>query len=81
MHRVAAAAYHPRRPRPPGYETANPHPVWRRFISTPGQITIAPDEITCRLNSRTYSPIMLTAELPDLPIPWCENRPLRFQFS
>jgi len=65
----------------PGYETATPDTLWRRFISTPGQITIAPDHITCRLNSRTYSPIMRTADLPDLPIHWWNNRPLRFRFS
>jgi len=77
----AAAAYDHLRRLLPGYETATPDTLWRRFISTPGQITITPDHITCRLNSRTYSPIMRTAKLPDLPIPWWKNRPLRFQFA
>ncbi|MGH2861459.1 MAG: hypothetical protein ACRDLT_08120 [Solirubrobacteraceae bacterium] len=77
----AAAAYDHLRRLLPGYETATPDTLWRRFISTPGQITITPHDITCRLNPRTYSPIMRTADLPDLPIPSWENRPLRFQFS
>jgi len=77
----AAAAYDHLRRLLPGYETATPDTLWRRFISTPGQITIGPDEITCRLNSRTYSPIMRTAKLPDLKIPWWEHRHLRFQFA
>ncbi len=77
----AAAAYDHLRRLLPGYETATPDTLWRRFISTPGQITIGPDEITCRLNSRTYSPIMRTAKLPDLKIPWWQDRHLRFQFA
>ena len=77
----AAAAYDHLRQRLPGYQTATPDTLWRRFISTPGQLTISPDEIVCRLNSRTYSPIMRTAELPDLEIPWWDGRMLRFQFA
>jgi len=77
----AAAAYDHLRRRLPGYETATPDTIWRRFISTPGQLTITPDQITCRLNSRTYSPIMRTADLPDLQIPWWNNRQLRFEFA
>jgi len=77
----AAAAYDHLRQRLPGYQTATPDTLWRRFISTAGELTISPDEITCRLNRRTYSPVMRTAELPDLQIPWWDNRPLRFQFA
>ncbi len=77
----AAATYDHLRRLLPRYETATPDTLWRRFISIPGQITIGPDHITCRLNSRTYSPLMRIADLPDLPIPWWENRPLRFRFS
>ena len=58
-----------------------PDTIWRRFISTSGQITIEPHQITCRLNSRTYSPIMRSAQLPPIEIPWWNNRRLRFQFA
>jgi len=77
----AAAAYDHLRQRLPGYQQMTPDTIWRRFISTSGQITIAPDHITCRLNSRTYSPIMRSADLPPLEIPWWNGRQLRFQFA
>jgi hypothetical protein len=77
----AAAAYDHLRQRLPGYQDATPDTIWRRFISTSGQITIAPDDITCRLNSRTYSPVMRSADLPDTEIPWWNGRPLRLQFA
>ena len=77
----AAAAYDHLRQRLPGYQHATPDTIWRRFISTSGQTTIAPDHVTCRLNSRTYSPVMRSADLPDTNIPWWNGRPLRFQFA
>ncbi len=77
----AAAAYDHLRQRLPGYEHATPDTIWRRFISTSGQITITPDDITCRLKSRTYSPVMRSAELPETKIPWWDGRPLRFEFA
>jgi hypothetical protein len=77
----AAAAYDHLRHRLPGYEQMTPDTIWRRFISTSGHITIEPDQVTCRLNSRTYSPIMRTADLPPIEIPWWNGRQLRFQFA
>jgi hypothetical protein len=77
----AAAAYDHLRQRLPGYQQATPDTIWRRFISTSGTITIDPAQITCRLNSRTYSPIMRSADLPPVEIPWWGGRPLRFQFA
>jgi hypothetical protein len=65
----AAATYDYLRQRLRGYETATPDTIWRRFISTSGQLTIDPTGVTCRLNSRTYSPIMRSADLPKLEIP------------
>jgi len=55
--------------------------IWRRFINTSGQITITPDHITCQLKSRTYSPVMRSAQLPNTDIPWWNGRPLRLQFA
>jgi len=77
----AAAAYDHLRQRLPGYEQMTPDTIWRRFISTSGKITIDPNQITCRLNSRTYSPIMRSAKLPPVEIPWWNGRQLRFQFA
>ena len=77
----AAAAYDHLRQRLPGYQQATPDTIWRRFISTSGQLTIASNEIVCRLNSRTYSPVMRSADLPDTEIPWWNRRHLRFEFA
>ncbi len=44
-----------------GYETATPNTIWRRFVSTPGDITLGPEEFVVRLRSRTYSPVVRSA--------------------
>ena len=62
-------------------KNATPDTISRRFISTSGQISITPDEIVCRLNSRTYSPVMRSADLPQTKIPWWNDRSLRFEFA
>jgi hypothetical protein len=77
----AAAAYDHLRQHLSGYHSATPDTIWRRFINTSGQITIGPNDITCRLNSRTYSPVMRSADLPDTQIPWWNGRHLRFKFA
>jgi hypothetical protein len=77
----AAAAYDHLRRRLPGYQHATPDTIWRRFISTSGQITIGPNDITCRLKSRTYSPVMRSADLPTTEIPWWNGRHLRFEYA
>ncbi len=76
----AAAAYDHLRQQLTGYHTATPDTIWRRFLSTTGHITITPDEVIAELDSRTYSPVMRTAKLPTVEIPWWEGRRLRFQF-
>ena len=64
----AAAAYDHLRQCLPGYEAMTPDTIWRRFISTSGQITIEPHQVTCRLASRTYSPVSYThLTLPTTP--------------
>ncbi len=58
------------RRRLPGYPTATPDTLQRRFLSTGGQILNQGDQITIRLNRRTYSPILRQADLPDTEVPW-----------
>lgn len=77
----AAAAYDALRRRLPGYASATPDTIWRRFISTPGRITLGPEEVVARLRLRTYSPVMRQAELPDVAVPWWDGRRLRFEFD
>ena len=70
------------RNRLPGYANVTPDVLQRRFLETPGQITTSPDTITVRLDPRTYSPVLRNADLPNhTPVPWWENRTLRFEFS
>jgi transposase len=76
----AAAAYDHLRQQLTGYHTATPDTIWRRFLSTTGHITIGPDEVIAELDSRTYSPVMRTANLPTIQVPWWSGRRLRFVF-
>jgi transposase len=66
----------------PGYATATPDTLQRRFLDTAGTITTDGDTITVTLNRRTYSPVLRQSDLrADTTIPWWQNRCLRFQFS
>jgi len=76
----AAAAYDHLRQQLTGYHTATPDTISQRFLSTTGHITIGPDEVIATLDSRTYSPVMRTANPPTIKVPWWEGRRLRFQF-
>jgi hypothetical protein len=49
------------RRRLPGYHTATSDTVQRRFLSTGGIIISHGDQITVRLNRRTYSPVLRQA--------------------
>lgn len=76
----AQAAYDTLRRRLTGYETASPDTIWRRFVSTPGDLTLTPDEVVVRLRSRTYSPVLRSADHPIVHVPWWGGRRLRFLF-
>jgi len=76
---AAQLAYDWLRRRLPGYETATPDTIWRRFVSTKGSIILGPDEVVVRLGERTYSPVLRAADLPVVAVPWWEGRRLRFE--
>jgi transposase-like protein len=66
----------------PGYATATPDTIQRRFLDTSGTITSDGDTITVTLNRRTYSPVLRQSDLrADTAIPWWQGRRLRFQFT
>ena len=66
----------------PGYATATPDTLQRRFLDTAGTITSNGDTITVTLNRRTYSPVLRQSDLrTDTTIPWWQNRRLRFRFT
>jgi DDE family transposase len=70
------------RTRLPGYATATPDTLQRRFLETPGQITTTDQVITVRLQRRAYAPVLRQADLPAATtVPWWGNRTLRYEFS
>ena len=70
------------RRRLPGYHTATPDTLQRRFLSTGGTIINNPNgPITIRLDRRTYSPVLRSANLPDTPIPWLGGRTIHYEYA
>ena len=66
----------------PGYATATPDTLQRRFLDTPGTITSNGDTITVTLSRRAYSPVLRQSDLrAETTVPWWQNRRLRFQFD
>ncbi len=64
-----------------GYNAATPDTLQRRFLSTGGMIENRGDTITVRLNRRTYSPVLRSADIPDTPVPWWGGRHLHFEYT
>jgi transposase len=70
------------RARLPGYATATPDTLQRRFLETPGQIITTDQVITVRLERRAYAPVLRQANLPpSTTVPWWGNRTLRYEFA
>ena len=68
------------RRRLPGYNTATPDTLQRRFLSTGGDILNHNNEIIVRLDRRTYSPVLRQADLPTTEVPWWGGRRLRYEY-
>jgi hypothetical protein len=64
-----------------GYTTATPDTLQRRFLSTGGTIDNHGDTIVVRLNRRTYSPVLRSADIPDTTVPWWGGRTLHFHYA
>jgi len=70
------------RARLPGYATATPDTIQRRFLETPGQIITTPDAVTVRHDRRAFSPVLRQADLPQAtPVPWWDGRPIRYEIT
>jgi hypothetical protein len=65
----------------PGYATATPDTLQRRFLQTAGVIHKHQDTITVRLDRRAYSPVLRSADLPDTTVPWWGGRRLRLEYA
>ena len=64
------------------YAIATPDTIWRHFLDTGGTLHITHDTVTCALNLRSHHPVLIDAGFADLniPIPWWNDRTLRFRF-
>ena len=69
------------RRRLPGYASATPDTLQRRFLQTGGILLNHPDHIVVRLDRRTYSPVLRQADIPQVTVPWWGGRPLRFEYA
>lgn len=64
-----------------GYSAATPDTLQRRFLSTGGVIYNRGDHFLVRLDRRTYSPVLRSADIPDTVVPWWGGRGLRFDYA
>jgi hypothetical protein len=66
----------------PRYERATPDRIWRHFLNATGTLHLSDNTITVDLRLRTHHPVLIDAGLADqtTPIPWLDNRKLRFRF-
>jgi transposase len=64
------------------YQNATPEKIWRHFLDATGTLHINQDSVTCALNLRSHHPVLIDAGFADLeaPIPWWNDRTLRFRF-
>jgi hypothetical protein len=64
------------------YEHATPGTLWRDFLDATGTLHIDQAGVTCALNLRSHHPALIDAGFAELetPIPWWDNRTLKFQF-
>jgi hypothetical protein len=70
------------RRRLPGYDSATPDTLQRRFLNTGGIILNRGPEIVVRLDRRTYSPVLRQASLPEtINVPWWGGRTLRYEYA
>src|SRR5213595_1677893 len=77
-HTVCAAL----RRRLPGYHTATPDTLQRRFLSTGGHLLTRGDQVVVRLDRRAYSPVLRQADPPtSVTVPWLNGRTLRYEYA
>jgi len=77
---LASAVCAALRQRLPGYHTATPDTLQRRFLQTSGVLLYDNDTITIRLDRRAYPPMLRAADIPDQTIvPWWGGRRLHLE--
>jgi hypothetical protein len=66
-----------------GYEGTAPKQLYRRFVETAGSIEIRRKDILVRFDRRSHNPVIREAEFDrePQPIPWLDNRSIKFAFA
>ncbi len=66
-----------------GYATAKSRHIFRDFVDAPAQVNLTAQEIQVRFYKRAHNPLLLAAGFADIhiPIPWLDNKRLRFVFE
>lgn len=64
-----------------GFERAQPHQIWRRFLKSPAHVRITEHEVVVELPRRAHNPILIASGLLEesTPVPWWNGRRLRFE--
>ena len=64
-----------------GFAQASPHKLFRKFVDTPGSITITAEEIVVRLSKRAHNPLLQEARLTQRTsaVPWLGGRRVRVE--
>jgi transposase len=64
-----------------GFAHASPYKVFRKFIDTPGSVTITKEEIVVRLSKRAHNPLLKEAGLTQRTgvVPWLGGRCVRVE--
>jgi len=66
-----------------GCQTMEPKQLYRKFVETGGHITVKGEELVVSLDRRSHNPIIAQAQLDQdsKPIPWLQNKRIRFEFK
>jgi hypothetical protein len=64
-----------------GFAQASPHKVFRKFVDTPGSVTITAAEVVVRLSKRAHHPLLKEAGLTQRTgaVPWLAGRCVRVE--
>jgi hypothetical protein len=64
-----------------GFAQASPYKVFRKFVDTPGSVTITAEEIVVRLSKRAHNPLLQEARLTQRTdaVPWLGGRGVRVE--
>jgi transposase len=64
-----------------GFARASPYKIFRKFVDTPGSVTLTAEEIVVRLSKRSHNPLLREAGLTQrtAAVPWLAGRCVRVE--